>query len=97
MSPDQADVASLKIVVSIAGGLAAWLALRLESFGHRLVRVEVKLENGLSTKMGELADRMEKHTDGEEARILAAVQRDPKARTRRSDLRSLGRGGVDDA
>ena len=89
------DVTTLKWIMSIAGALAGWIALRLENFGHRLVRVETKLDNGISEKLEDVKSTLAKHIDGEERRILQAVRRDPGLRTRKTDRRR--REEVDDA
>jgi hypothetical protein len=65
---------SMKIILGITGSLFGWIALRLESFGHRLVRVETKLENGLTEKLNALAENIDSHINGEERRILSYLQ-----------------------
>lgn len=65
---------SIELLLGIVGGLFGWIALRLENFGHRLVKVETKLENGLTEKLDDVVRKIDKHIDGEEERILAYLQ-----------------------
>lgn len=67
---DQLDAGTMKLIWGISGALIGWVALRMENFGHRLVRLETKLENGLAQKLTELKQDIDNHIDGEEARIL---------------------------
>ncbi len=88
MGMESVDLAAARVVIGIGGALVGWVALRLENFGHRLVRVETKLENGILSTLDELKSdhkamegRIEAHIDGEEARIINHV--DSLRRTRR--------------
>ena len=78
-------------------GLIAWNLRETVSNGKELVRLKTLMENGLSTTVDELKNSIEMHIDGEEKRILKALERNPNARTRRGDFRNLGRGEVDGA
>jgi hypothetical protein len=75
MSMETIDVGSLKVIAGIVGSLFGWIALRLENFGHRLVRVETRLDNGISELLNDLKADLKLHTDGEETRIAHLVDR----------------------
>lgn len=65
--------------------LIGWNLRETISLGKRLVRLEAKLDNGLTSKLDELKAEVERHIDGEEQRIISAIIRDPGTRTRRTD------------
>ena len=70
-------------------GWMGWVSSQLVGIGRRLVKVETKLENGLSETLKEVKRELEDHIDGEEKRLLQAIKRDPRARTRRDDRRRV--------
>lgn len=85
----------LDILVKVGWtALLGWNLRETVSIGKRVVRLETRLENGLTEKLDSLSKRIELHVNGEEERILRALQRNPALRTRRSDRK---RGEADDA
>lgn len=66
-------------------GLLVWNLRETVVHGKKLVELETLLRNGLSSDVKELKAEIEEHIRDEEKRILTAVKRDPKARTRRHD------------
>ena len=65
--------------------LLGWNLKETVANGKELVRLKEKVENGLSHGLGELEKTISSHIDGEERRILQAIQRDPRLRTRITD------------
>lgn len=67
--------------------LLGWNLKETVANGKKIVRLETIVENGLSHSVEELTRKIGNHIDGEEQRIMEAVQRDPKLRTRKADRR----------
>jgi hypothetical protein len=76
--------------------LLGWNLRETVANGKELVRLKEKVENGLTSglkRLGETIEEIEGHIAGEEKRILQAVQRNPKLRTRKADRRYSGGSG----
>jgi hypothetical protein len=63
---------------------------RLPLLAKRVRRIERKLDNGITEKLGQLSLDIKSHIDGEEERLLKSLERgglvrDPRARTRATD------------
>jgi len=63
------DIQTLRAVAGITGLLLAGIALRVERYGHRITRIEAKLENGLTHAVEQVEKDVET-LKGAEARIL---------------------------
>ena len=68
--------------------LLSWNLRETVTLGKKMARIEAKLENGLSQELAEIKREIERHIDGEEQRILSAMQRDSSLRTRATDTSS---------
>jgi hypothetical protein len=65
--------------------LLGWNLKETVSNGKDIVALKVKIENGLTSGLADLKEQIESHIDGEENRIIQAILRDPRTRSRRND------------
>jgi hypothetical protein len=67
--------------------LLGWNLRETVANGKKIVKLETLVENGISHTVDTLAKTIDDHIEGEEHRIIQALHRDPKLRTRKGDRR----------
>ena len=64
------------LVIAMASALmtvVGWVAVRQEMWGRKVVRLEMRLENGISAELKAITRSLKDHMDGEEHRIMDAL------------------------